>query len=137
MNWTRRSWIASTLAALASYAALGAMRAWAGTRRLAVPLDKAAKLKAVGGSETLKVKDRQIIFVRETETTVVALGAVCTHKQCIVGYNAGKKRIECPCHGSAYELTGKVISGPAPRALESYPAELDRDRVIVDIQVDE
>jgi Rieske Fe-S protein len=37
----------------------------------------------------------------------------CSHLGCSVAFNKDAKRFECPCHGSRFDLEGKVIHGPA------------------------
>lgn len=46
-----------------------------------------------------------------------ALNAICTHLGCVVPWNVAENKFMCPCHGSQYDNTGKVIRGPAPRSL--------------------
>lgn len=51
-----------------------------------------------------------------------ALKAECTHLGCLValdleGAAAGVGGFACPCHGSRYSADGRVLRGPAPRAL--------------------
>jgi ubiquinol-cytochrome c reductase iron-sulfur subunit len=44
----------------------------------------------------------------------VAVG-VCTHLGCTPLYQADQERFYCPCHGSKYDLAGRVYKGvPAP-----------------------
>jgi Rieske Fe-S protein len=102
-------------------------------KEFAIPLDKAEKLKTVGGSVTLKVKDTNILFIRDSETSIRALDPVCTHLGCVVGYNAKEKRIDCPCHGSRYDLDGNVLHGPAPKPLKKYEASLSGDRILIEM----
>jgi glycine/D-amino acid oxidase-like deaminating enzyme/nitrite reductase/ring-hydroxylating ferredoxin subunit len=50
--------------------------------------------------------------------TVHECSAVCTHLRCIVGWNSAEKSWDCPCHGSRFDPTGKVLNGPATKDLE-------------------
>ena len=45
------------------------------------------------------------------------INAVCTHLGCVVPWNKSANKYMCPCHGSQYDQTGKVIRGPAPLSL--------------------
>lgn len=54
-----------------------------------------------------------------------AFSMVCLHLWCLWKYwpGEGRKRGECPCHGSLYDpLTGKAYAGPA--ALQSPPSNV-------------
>lgn len=54
---------------------------------------------------------------------IVQMG-VCTHLGCVpLGDGAGDfGGWFCPCHGSHYDLSGRIRKGPAPRNLEIPPA---------------
>ncbi|MFV0393788.1 MAG: FAD-dependent oxidoreductase [Coprobacillaceae bacterium] len=43
--------------------------------------------------------------------------AQCRHLKCIVSFNALEKTWDCPCHGSRYDVDGKLIEGPAVSSL--------------------
>jgi Rieske Fe-S protein len=101
------------------------------SNKIAIPLAKVQALKAVGGSVVLKVKDKSLLLVRDGATSVRAFNPVCTHRQCVVAYSAGEKKIKCSCHSSLFDLAGHVLSGPAPRPLQVYPAELAGEQIIV------
>ncbi|MGI0008307.1 MAG: twin-arginine translocation signal domain-containing protein [Nitrosopumilaceae archaeon] len=54
-----------------------------------------------------------------------AYSAICLHLWCLWKYwpEEGRKRGECPCHGSMYSpLTGKAFAGPA--SLQAPPANV-------------
>ncbi len=79
---------------------------------LSINLEKVNDLKEVGGIKTLKIKKKPILFFRDSETTIRAFDLTCTHKGCETVYNKETKRIECPCHKSAFDLEGNVLGGP-------------------------
>ncbi|HEU4331667.1 MAG TPA: Rieske (2Fe-2S) protein [Lapillicoccus sp.] len=68
----------------------------------------------VGGGTILA--DRQLVVTRPTADEVRVLSAVCTHQGCTVD-TVANGTISCPCHGSAFSLTGEVTSGPATKPL--------------------
>lgn len=119
---------------LCSTSALAAMMPEiASAKKLALGLDKAEKLKQVGGSAILKIKDREILFIRESEEVIRALDPTCTHKKCTVDYNSDQELIVCPCHGSTFDLEGKVLKGPAEKPLTMFEAKLSGDRIIFEM----
>lgn len=59
------------------------------------------------------------IFVTHTTgDSYFALSRRCTHQGCTV--NATTPTLNCPCHGSKFNLNGAVAQGPAPRALTGW-----------------
>ena len=62
----------------------------------------------------------------------LALSRKCTHLGCTVPWVAKENKFACPCHASAFDITGNVISPPAPRALDIYAVMIENDIVKVD-----
>jgi cytochrome b6-f complex iron-sulfur subunit len=63
----------------------------------------------------------------------LALSRACTHLGCTVPWNPDEKRFVCPCHASAFAITGEVSSPPAPRALDRYAVRIENGIVKVDL----
>jgi len=62
----------------------------------------------------------------------LALSRTCTHLGCTVPWVEEEKRFVCPCHASAFDITGRVINSPAPRALDIYPIIIENKIIKVD-----
>ncbi len=60
----------------------------------------------------------KIAAYRDPEGGLHERSAVCPHLKCIVAWNPGERTWDCPCHGSRFDATGHVVSGPARDDLE-------------------
>ena len=91
--------------------------------RVSVDVDHVESLARVGGAAKLKHPslEDQILVIRVTKRGYVAVSNRCTHKGGEIVYNAEKKRLVCSNYGhSVFQLSGRVIKGPASRALKTY-----------------
>lgn len=65
---------------------------------------------------------------------VLAYSAICTHQACDVKtWLAKEKALVCFCHSSKFALLddGKVLAGPANRALPAIPLALEGEHLVV------
>jgi len=116
---SRRSFL--SLASLGSFfAALGV--AAAGVLRLPNPtvLPGPVRRYKIGHPEEYPVgSERRLeaesVFIFRDTAGLYAVSAVCTHLGCTVARSA--EGFDCPCHGSRFNPSGKVVAGPAPRSL--------------------
>jgi cytochrome b6-f complex iron-sulfur subunit len=79
-----------------------------------------ASLQTVGGFAYEKL----IIIVRTGSREFVAFGQYCTHAAGVIAFVPSRSHFECPVHGSIFDLTGKVVQGPATRPLKKYNTAL-------------
>lgn len=63
----------------------------------------------------------------------LALHRKCTHLGCTVPWIEDEQRFACPCHASAFDVRGDVLSLPAPRALDLFAVRIENGIVKVDI----
>lgn len=83
-------------------------------------------LAKAGGA--LKIPDpsgskKPIIVNRISETTVAAFSSNCPHFGCEVSLPKNNV-IDCPCHGSTFDGSGKLTGGPARSDLRQFAAAL-------------
>ena len=103
---------------------------------LCIDISKLATLQNVNGQMVVPVtkpKTDRILVLRTDDTTFATLSAICTHAGCTVGYAAGNMRLNCPCHGSQFSLTGAVLRSPAQRPLKVYTNMFDTQTQILTI----
>ena len=64
---------------------------------------------------------------------VFANTAICTHDGCdVTDWAAEEHALSCPCHYSKFDpKDGRVLSGPAPRALPSLPLSVSEGKLVV------
>ena len=72
-------------------------------------------------------------LARQQDGGFIALSLRCTHLGCSVSWEESKKRFICPCHSSAFDISGEVLNPPAARALDYYPVLIENGVVKVDI----
>ena len=77
------------------------------------------------------IPDRRL-YVFNGADGFYSISSVCTHLGCNVKHVG--RGFECPCHGSKFDESGRVISGPAPRPLAWYALSLSpRAKLVVDL----
>ena len=82
---------------------------------------KLASLPVGGSHKFTSAKQGVPAVLFRTKTGVFAYSAICTHEGCTVAYNAGAKRMQCPCHGAQFDpFNGaKAVAGPTQTPLAS------------------
>jgi ubiquinol-cytochrome c reductase iron-sulfur subunit len=65
-------------------------------------------------------------------TNLILLQGVCTHLGCVpIGEAGDFGGWFCPCHGSHYDVSGRVRKGPAPLNLEVPSYEFSDENTLV------
>lgn len=124
---------------LAMFSGMGSLIAFlAATLRMPLPslLPGRSRQFRIGEREdfppgTTRYFEDQQTFVFADQEGIFAMSATCTHLGCIV--RREQQQFTCPCHGSRYDLTGRVLQGPAPKSLSWYAVQrLPGGRLVVD-----
>lgn len=72
-----------------------------------------------------------ICIYKTDEKKYVAIYTECTHKGCAV--KPQNEIMVCPCHGSEFDITGKVLSPPAEIDLKSFPLRVENNTIYIKI----
>ena len=68
------------------------------------------------------------LVITEQGSKPKALDDRCPHLGCRYTWNTKLNRYHCPCHGSEFDIKGKVLRGPAAKPIESlYIEDSDKD----------
>jgi len=89
---------------------------------------KPGEIKGVSAGEKL-------ILLANVDGTFFAIGDVCTHRGCRLsgGFIVDKEIVECPCHGSQFNLiTGAVVRGPAASPEVHYNVIVEGEEIYVE-----
>jgi glycine/D-amino acid oxidase-like deaminating enzyme/nitrite reductase/ring-hydroxylating ferredoxin subunit len=71
-----------------------------------------------GEGQVMEHDGERIAAYRDSEGELHLCSAICPHLGCIIAWNPAEKTWDCPCHGSRFEATGRVIAGPAESDLK-------------------
>ncbi len=74
----------------------------------------------------------QFYLARLDDGGFLAISRRCTHLGCTVPWTADMMSFVCPCHASAFDIRGDVLSAPAPRALDLFTVHIENNIVYVD-----
>jgi glycine/D-amino acid oxidase-like deaminating enzyme/nitrite reductase/ring-hydroxylating ferredoxin subunit len=75
------------------------------------------KLKPNTG-DIVRYKGRKQAVYKDSEGNLHVCNPHCTHLGCQLSFNSDTKTWDCPCHGSRFEIDGKVITAPTVKDLE-------------------
>ena len=86
----------------------------------------------VWGSKKVVLAGSALVLIR-TPNEVKVFSAICTHLGCLVDWNDHKRQLQCPCHAGLFDTDGRVVGGPPPRPLPSYPARVADGKIFVEL----
>jgi Rieske Fe-S protein len=75
-------------------------------------------------------KQEDVWVVKKPDEKLTAFSPICPHLGCRYNWNQEEELFICPCHNSVYTIDGTVVSGPAPRGLDTMPTEVKSDDML-------
>jgi Rieske Fe-S protein len=73
----------------------------------------------------------EFVVTQPSEGVFKGFSSTCTHAGCAVA-EVADGTINCPCHGSKFNLDGTVANGPAARPLEARAVSVQGDSIVLD-----
>jgi Rieske Fe-S protein len=71
----------------------------------------------------------EVVVTQPAAGTFKGFSSKCTHKGCAVN-KVADGTIDCPCHGSKFNLDGSVANGPATAPLETQAIAVKGDSIV-------
>lgn len=139
-SWIRRYLVGTTMGQIFTATWLPCSGAAAPTRQARITLKpiEYPSLQGVGGSVQLEFSSAipPLTINRESNAVFHAFDSICTHAGCTVGkYLSTTGSMRCPCHGSRYDIRGRVLQGPAQDDLKAHPTVYDPGSGTLEIRV--
>lgn len=80
----------------------------------------------------METKSHKAIWaIKQMDGQVIVFSPLCTHLGCGYRWDVPEQKFKCPCHGSVFDVSGKVLGGPAPRSLDVLPTRMENGRLFV------
>jgi len=70
------------------------------------------------------VQPENVWAVKNPDSEMTVFSPICPHLGCRYQWHEDQKLFICPCHHSVFNIEGKVVSGPAPRPLDTLPTKI-------------
>ena len=71
------------------------------------------------------VSEKAVYVFKDQDGQLGVLSAVCTHLGCSVPWIAAKSEFIRPCHNAVFAPDGKLLGGPAPRAMDRLDSKVE------------
>lgn len=74
----------------------------------------------------------EVWVIKHADAQATVFSPTCTHLGCQFSWDAATKTFICPCHASIFAMSGKVLGGPAPRALDALEYKIENGELYVE-----
>lgn len=92
------------------------------------------EIKDVRAIPLANLKDPEPDQARVIKPEWLVVVGICTHLGCIPNPRSSQNPLQdgwlCPCHGSQYDVSGRILAGPAPKNLYVPPYKFLSDTKI-------
>lgn len=78
-----------------------------------------------GEAKVVKYEGNSYAVFAEKDGELHILKSTCPHAQCEVRWNNAELSWDCPCHGSRFNINGKILTGPTTTGLERVNEKIE------------
>jgi menaquinol-cytochrome c reductase iron-sulfur subunit len=99
-----------------------------------IPENKPVDVSFVMTEEDAFIKNtraHEVWTVKKSDSKVIVFSPICPHLGCRYQWHSDRSLFICPCHHSVFNIDGKVVSGPAPRPLDTLPKKIENNNLYV------
>ena len=99
-----------------------------------IPVGEPIRLNFVQNEQDAFIQQaalHSVWVVRHSQTEATAYSPICPHAGCYYNWSTQLRRFACPCHASVFEINGMVVSGPAPRPLDTLPVKIESGSLLL------
>lgn len=89
------------------------------------------KKSDIGDAKEILFQETPTIIINRPGKGYIALSRVCTHLGCLLEYDKLQKKLICPCHAGVFNLEGRVVSGPPPEPLLTFPLRVEGEDITI------
>lgn len=101
---------------------LDAVSGYALARLLHPEVKSLSEVKEGEGKIVQSGKERRAVY-RDEGGKLHILSPFCTHMGCQLAWNTAERSWDCPCHGSRFDASGRVLNSPAKYTLKEYTSK--------------
>jgi menaquinol-cytochrome c reductase iron-sulfur subunit len=81
-----------------------------------------------------RLVEKTVWVIRNSDDSTVVFTAVCPHLGCTIKWRTEVNNFNCGCHQSTFDVSGKLVSGPAPRPMDLLETKVDGGTLLVRYQ---
>ena len=72
-----------------------------------------------GEGRLISVEGKRVGIYKDHNQVVHTVNPICPHMGCVLSWNRDEKSWDCPCHGSRFDYTGRLLNDPAQKELDA------------------
>lgn len=101
---------------------------------LLINIDSSSPLANTGGAALVNFQSGSVLVDHPSADVYNALSSICTHQNCLItNFDSSTNQFVCTCHGSRFDVNGKVVQGPANSPLQQYPIQFSNNQLTIKV----